>query len=1656
MDLLESDLTVWFVRDAGTTAAGDKAWGYQYTGQRRFEVRKDLTVNQRRYVIAHEIGHFADADCLNPTLRDTIKTTYLRPLGQYDGWKEGPYVWKAQECFADDFAKIYAGAGASWENVLENPNYFRREFSDETAVKNIIETGTGDGDGDGDGDGFHPGVVVWSPAKDLSRRKRADGTNKQGSGGDGHLPMGRIPVGSINWIYDALLKFTSDFPDDIETITAANLELSVIGAPGGTTHLIGSGDKSFLRAQRVLADWTEGNNAEGTWDSSDWSNPSVVSNVIALGAVGSKVTGTRLSFDVKAHVRQWAPSRIAVAGLGDGKGEPNHGQLLTMAKTDNISGATEFGSSENSTTDYRPELRIEYIPKSSKPVGEAIGPAGEINTNIFRFEGEYNLPIGEDELGKVEIQVRRVGGSNVWTPAERLATANEESLGIFSTDSLAQGAPVWVVGVDYEWRFRVRSKRTGKQSEWTDWLAFSITNIAPTVSATSLGSKATLDGVYFGGPYTGPTTPPLPDSTAAPTGFARMSMWMAYWKGMGATSFQNAVNLMVEMNMRGVILMGTDWNAPYWELPADVEAKLDIFIANGITPYLGLWEKQLDGDELDMALDAWAAGNGKWGGAIVDIENAWKTFQGNNPVQAAANLAAFETGMRAVMNGKVLGYSSYGTVGFHDDMNYPLLDDHFDLFLAQIYTDTPAENTIDGMRESMNRAANHYDNAGLTLPYIPTMSAYGSGADAPTRRYFAERALQYRGAVSFWKYATSINSEVRDVFASIPRDLPGTPVPQQLRVVGQRTQLRAEDEGDPAWDTDIGYLWDTGEVPLFASEHENLRVRRLYKGQRLAAGDYTYRVAVQDSLGAWSAWDYATVTLTDPYQPDPGAIDYLSQYRQQSKVRIRIFDMDANRGPGEVKAIIYDAQHIGASMVANDIGELYFTIPTMHPQAAEIEPLQRHYALEFYRGGIWKPLFEGVIMDMDADENEVIFYGLDYMGLLSKNVETAFFTTDAPEASIDNNGSKYIDKTISYVIKDQLQRGHDSDDSPIGFIDVEAQGSSVLMEGIASKVTINAAFRERLGFILGLIQSAKQGTGNRSRLWPEKLADGTYQWRYKNNAGTTRDNLRLKYGELVQGFRIVLLGDWAAKVYGVGRITNEVKPRFKSASAPGIDTAIWGNVALPAVWNDLVDENDLQRRVKQMALEMGKFGKSVALGLRVSGIEVFDGWNLLDSVPIEIQRGAVDTTRYGSGYWTIQGVEYRLEPDGHDELTLAVKPREDTTAPDPDLIPSHPVSNAEEWDRADIIGTNLAASSTTVVRDDGTIAAVIDTTWDSISEENFNLWAVQVALLDNSEPEYVPVDADFADATMWTTPNSEIELRDMLPGEVYAIRVGAYDTMGNFSGYGDPISHAAATDNTIPSVPTDLAVGGAIRSLVISWASGNESDLAYFEVAFRRTGTSDPFTILQSRSTLVSITGLDADDDGTIQYDIKVRAVDTSENRSAYTAVVVGTPLQVEGEAIHLHSITTDHIVAEGVDASIVSTGTLNIGGPGSPPVIEVFNEAGQTIGLINGEGMVWYDPSNLARRVRWKDGILEFTNNGGVSWDSAITAEGVIADSILVGRMPGGHNMIPNSSFELADFSSGGSKQWTTTADFGGFIAGTDINVNAASDKLDLDTATY
>jgi len=1643
-----------YVGNPGTVNTGQgvkQAWGSTDRVNREVMVWKGLTGPRFKYACIHEMAHIADNDLCGGSEHQAFLTTYLKPfMPQFDHWREGTYYYRGSECFAHQFAvRLYLGTG-DWGSVLSggktNLNgYYRRYFqtTDVSTVKTMIENGPG-GDGGDDPDPPDPGFVEFRVSKDLARRKKVGTTTVQGAGKEQHLVFGRLSDGKDNWLYTSLIECQLDWPTDIESIDTASLEVTLT-ADALDPHLSISGDKAVLMGARILQGWTEGTRGEGAWNADNWQNPTWDTNLRTIGTVGQHPKGTRLSFDVLPFIKEWAPASLNVGGA-PGQGKANHGMFLRASTQDDIAGAFDIASQEHPTADYRPVILITYTPTSLPPNAEVVQPASAMAGATFDFIGNYVDPQGRDELGFFEMQVRKAGGgANVWLPPKEAANANSVATGQWIKSSSEAPQGTWVAGQSYEWRHRVWSAGSGKVSEWTAWIGFSVTGTTPTLTALSLGSKATLDNVYFGGPYSDPDGTTVVD-TPAPLGFPRMSMWVTAWAGWDVAQATSKAEELRYMHLRGVILEGIQWDNSYGipgmpGNPALCAQILQVFLDAGITPWLALFVGQFDTTETNKSIAAWNAGSGKWGGIVLDAEDGWVNYHNNTPTAANNALTAYINAMRTAGVTKV-AYAPYYRPSYWDtppnDYNYPLWNSLCDLVLPQMYF------SGDGIRQSLenvdkifNRCFNDFADNNLNKPIVPLNNAYGANADPEVRDKFFRKALDEKGAISVWRYPIE-NTAVRDVLHAIPRD--AQTITGQYKIINVRLQLRSEPQGDPAWNNTTGFLWDTGEQPITAEEKTAQTIKRLYTGQALAAGSYTYRVQVQNEASVWSAWAYGTLTLTVGYQPAPGAYNFLSGYgRVKMDRRIVIKEVRStyagygtnDRGPGKVKAILYDASNIGASIVANDIGEFYFTLPTTHPQASEIEPLQRHYSMEFYRAGAWRPVFEGLITDMDATEDEVVFYGLDYMGLLSKSIETSFYNWDQPEEPIDEGGAKYVDKAISFIIKDQLSRGKALTDSPMGFIGVEAQGSSTLMENIAEHVSIHAEFRERLSFILGLIQSAKQGTGKRSRLWVERQADGTYQWRYANNAGVdTRDNLRMEYGELVQGFRLVLLGNWAAKVYGVGRITNEIKLRFKSATAPGITTGIWGNVQTAAIWQDLIDENDLQRRVKQLAMETGKFGKNVALGLRVNGLEPLDGYDLMDSIPVTIQRGAVDTTRYGSGYWTILGVEWKLYPDGHEDLTLAIKPREDSTPPDPDLIPSKPVSSGPEWFRLGLVGQHLTYETLTSLRADGTVTAQVTVTTDPLAVEGYGYSVIQIA--QNNSPGV----ADFTNATTFTYQDPSVTLYDLLPGVDYSIRVGAYDSAGNFSGWSAPTTFSTDLDLEAPAVPGGLTVTPAIGGLNVTWLPVGAPDLDHYDLAYKTGAGAEVVT--SPHTTIVALTGLLSN----TTYQLRVRAVDTSGNASAYTAYVSGTTALVE---------TGD---VGDLDASVIKTGTLVIGGTDSP-TLEVYNAAGQLIFRVDNNGILAIDPDNTDRQMLFADGTLTFTSDNWVTSGVAIDGDGITATAIRLGVAPGGHNMIPNSSFENVPFLASASKVWTSSTDWGTTI-GTDVGVDKTTASLKLTAVSY
>jgi hypothetical protein len=511
---------------------------------------------------------------------------------------------------------------------------------------------------------------------------------------------------------------------------------------------------------------------------------------------------------------------------------------------------------------------------------------------------------------------------------------------------------------------------------------------------------------------------------------------------------------------------------------------------------------------------------------------------------------------------------------------------------------------------------------------------------------------------------------------------PWTFDPQAIRVDSYQVQLTdASDSG--VWADPI---WDQVFAPT-AAEQDNKKADFVYEGPGLPIGTYSWRIRVWDHLGTVSAWaqdnnlalSQGTTTLPDP--PDFTTVYGRSGVTTRLVMRAVDEASGHKRKPGAVVAIIENPYNLGLTGNATTPGQLYFSLPNKHPQISAMEPMRTHWALEQYRGGEWKELSAGLLTDFDATENDTVFNGLDYLGVLSLSIEAKAQPDGNAEASWDSKkitGAKYVNKKISYVIKDQLERCIAAPDSPLGFFVIPAGGVDAMNES----VTIHSAYVQRLDFIRGLLDSHKGGaSGRRSRITAAKNpVSGIYEFTVRSSAGKDRPNLRFEYGGLVQAYRVMALGDWADKVYGVGRKRNELKPYYAALNAPGVDPADWGEVAKAAVWQDISDTKDLTRRARQMATELSRAGKRIALGLRVHSVMLLDGWSICDNIQLDIEHGSVFTPLYGTdGWWTIWGWEWRLYPDGHDELTFVIKPTEGVGDPVEDLIPSQPIHIQPEW-----------------------------------------------------------------------------------------------------------------------------------------------------------------------------------------------------------------------------------------------------------------------------------------------------------------------------------------------------------------------------------------
>lgn len=321
-------------------------------------------------------------------------------------------------------------------------------------------------------------------------------------------------------------------------------------------------------------------------------------------------------------------------------------------------------------------------------------------------------------------------------------------------------------------------------------------------------------------------------------------------------------------------------------------------------------------------------------------------------------------------------------------------------------------------------------------------------------------------------------------------------------------------------------------------------------------------------------------------------------------------------------------------------------------------------------------------------------------------------------------------------------------------------------------------------------------------------------------------------------------------------------------------------------------------------------------------------------------------------------------------------------------------------------------------------------------------------------------------------------LEDVQGAVYYGARVRAVDHSGNYSGWTSVVTATVAADTSAPSIPTGLSAVAGFRLVGLTWERNAEVDLSYYEVRWTVASGGSPDTggwmKRQSRSTTLVVTDLAP----SVTHYFQVRAVDRSGNVRTSLAVetavsadsnpeagwsntgggsdpyLTAVPTLVGAADVSFNSVITSILTANVIDADDIRAGVLALGGSGNPVYLTVYNSSGQLIGTWDNTGLVIMDPGNTARRLRFVAGVMSFSNDGGATWTTALSADGIIADSIKTGTAPGGHNAIPNASFELSAWGAAITQTWTATTDWDD--ATSTVNLATGGASLALTTATY
>ena len=357
--------------------------------------------------------------------------------------------------------------------------------------------------------------------------------------------------------------------------------------------------------------------------------------------------------------------------------------------------------------------------------------------------------------------------------------------------------------------------------------------------------------------------------------------------------------------------------------------------------------------------------------------------------------------------------------------------------------------------------------------------------------------------------------------------------------------------------------------------------------------------------------------------------------------RVKLWSIHpTHRGRLSLKAIINDAADVGVSKYANEAGEMFFTLPINHPQINECLPMLRHYEVSRFDiiSNSYSVVGKGLLEDMDATKDEVVLYGIDYLGLFTKN--------------ITNNNSSYTSKLIGEIIDSGFTSLQSETDSVYAFL---TKGT---IHPSTRSVTVVTSFEERLSFWRGLLEIL-QGSGS-TRPLMDVNRDDPPVFSFQPNPGSDKKELPLRLDGAILDFR------WRQGFYKLATLNNAFGVKregasvlYSSQSYGSMST--YGRIYMSGYWTDLINQAELDSRTLAALREVYDAPDELFVSLAQGYLTPFGGgtlaptttWDLADSIPVKISRGPINIDKM----FTIWGFEWIGRKNGSESLFLDLRPK---------------------------------------------------------------------------------------------------------------------------------------------------------------------------------------------------------------------------------------------------------------------------------------------------------------------------------------------------------------------------------------------------------------